>query len=74
MDELTIQELIKAKFSGGMTDVSSYVNLSVQTLAVMIGGIALWRISVVLQKRKLAQRSRNDFFDTPYSRGWRRKN
>jgi len=74
MDELTIQELIKAKFSGGMSDISSYVNLSVQTLAVMIGGIALWRISVVLHKRKLAQRSRNDFFETPYSKGWRRKN
>lgn len=73
MNEITIQELIKAKFSGGMSDISAYVNLSVQTLAVMIGGIALWRISVVLHKRKLASRSRNDFFDTPYSKGWRRK-
>ena len=71
MDELTIQQLIKAQFSGAVSDTSSYVNLAVQT--VLIGGIVLWRISVVMHKKKLAQRSRNQFFDTPYSKGWKRK-
>tara|TARA_R110002072_G_scaffold291008_1_gene458890 strand:+ start:3916 stop:4140 length:225 start_codon:yes stop_codon:yes gene_type:complete len=73
MDELTIQQLIKAQFSGAVSDTSSYVNLAVQTVAVLIGGIVLWRISVVMHKKKLAQRSRNQFFDTPYSKGWKRK-
>lgn len=73
MEELTIQQLIRAQFSGAVSDTSSYVNLAVQTVAVLIGGIVLWRISVVMHKKKLAQRSRNQFFDTPYSKGWKRK-
>ena len=73
MNELTIQQLIKAQYSGGISDASSYVNLAVQAIAVLIGGIVLWRISVVMHKKKLAQRSRNQFFDTPYSKGWKRK-
>lgn len=73
MQELTIQQLIKAQFSGAISDTSSYVNLAIQAIAVMIGGIILWRISVVMHKKKLAQRSRNQFFETPYSKGWKRK-
>jgi len=73
MDELTIQTLIKAKYSGSLSEVSTYINLSIQTAAVLIGGIMLWRISVSLHKRKRAQRMRNSYFDTPYSKGWKRK-
>ena len=39
----------------------------------LIGGIVLWRMSNVIHKKKLAQRSRNEFFDTAYSKGWKRK-
>jgi len=73
MDDLTIQQLIRAQFSGAVSDTSSYVNLAIQAVAVMIGGIVLWRISVVMHKKKLAQRSKNQFFETPYSKGWKRK-
>ncbi len=73
MKELTIQQLIRAQYSGAVSDASSYVNLAIQAVAVLIGGIVLWRISVVMHKKKLAQRSRNEFFDTPYSKGWKRK-
>jgi len=73
MKELTIQQLIRAQYSGAVSDTSSYVNLAIQAVAVLIGGIVLWRISVVMHKKKLAQRSRNQFFDTPYSKGWKRK-
>jgi hypothetical protein len=73
MDELTIQTLIKANYSGGLTETSVYVNLAIQATAVIIGGIVLWRGSVALHKKKLAQRARNTYFETPYSKGWKRK-
>lgn len=73
MNDLTIQELIKAKFAGSISDVSSYVNLSIQAIAVIIGGIVLWRISVVMHKKRVAKRLRNTYFETPYSKGWKRK-
>ena len=69
---MTIQELIKIKFSGNTGAMASYLSLAVQTGAVLIGGIILWRASAILHKRK-AQRGRNAYFETPYSKGWKRK-
>ena len=74
MDELTIQTLIKAKYAGGLSDISSYTSLAIQAIAVIIGGIIIWRASAVLHKRKLAERSRKQYFETSYSKGWKRKN
>ena len=73
MNEITIETLIKAKFAGNVGEMSSYLNLAMQTGGVLIGGIILWRASAILHKRKKAQRSRNAYFDTPYSKGWKRK-
>lgn len=73
MDELTIQTLIKANYSGSLAETSIYVNLAIQATGVIIGGIVLWRGSVALQKKKMAQRVRNTYFETPYSKGWKRK-
>lgn len=73
MDELTIQTLIKAKYAGSISEISSYTSLAVQTVAIIIGGIIIWRASSVLHKRKLAERSRKQYFETSYSKGWKRK-
>ena len=73
MDELTIQTLIKAKYAGSLTETSVYISLAIQATAVIIGGIVLWRGSVAIQKKKMAERSRNTYFETPYSKGWKRK-
>ena len=73
MDELTIQELIRVRYSGGMSDASTYVNLAIQAVTVLIGGIILWKVSTVLHKRKVEERSRKQFFETKYSEGWKRK-
>ncbi len=73
MDELTIQELIRVRYSGAMSEVSTYVNLAIQAIAVLIGGIVLWRISAVMHKKKVQERSRKQFFETKYSEGWKRK-
>ena len=72
MDELTIQTLIKVKYSGGLDEASTYMNLAIQAGAVLVGGIVLWRMSAMLHKRKKAERKRNNYFQTPYSKGWKR--
>lgn len=72
MDELSVQ-LIHAKYSGALNEVSMYMNLAIQTGAVLIGGIVLWRASAILHKRKQAKRERNNFFQTPYSKGWKNR-
>jgi hypothetical protein len=53
--------------------MSAYVSIAAQALGVVIGGIILWRASAVFHKKKKAQRSRNAYFETPYSRSWKRK-
>jgi hypothetical protein len=73
MDELTVQTLIKAKFSGALDQSSTYINLTTQTIAVLVGGIVLWRASNSIHRKKQAERQRNNYFETPYSREWRRK-
>lgn len=72
MDE-TVQTIIKAKYSGALSEMSTYINLAIQAAGVIIGGIVLWRMSAVMHKKKQAQRARNSYFETPYSKGWKRK-
>ncbi len=72
MDELTIQTLIKVKYSGALNEVSTYMNLAIQTGAVLVGGIVVWRMSAILHKKKRAERQRNSYFETPYSKGWKK--
>ncbi len=67
------QNIIKIQFSGAHTDVEAYSGLAIQTIAILVGGIILWRISNYMHKRKQKQRRKNDFFETPYARGWKRK-
>ncbi len=73
MDELTIQQLIQVKFSGELEQTSMYVNIAIQAIAVLIGGIVVWRASNAYHKKKQKERQRNTFFETPYSREWRKK-
>jgi len=73
MDELTIQTLIKAKYSGALSEMTTYINLAIQASAVIFGGIILWRLSVNYQRKKGKERQRSSYFETPYSKGWKRK-
>lgn len=72
-DEAAVQLLIKAKYAGSMVDSSVYMNMAVQAGAVLIGGIIIWRMSARIHKKKIAQRERNQYFETTYSRNWKRK-
>jgi len=73
MNELTIQELIKAKFSGELSQSTTYINLTIQAVAVLIGGIVLWLASNAIHKKKLKERKQNTFFQTTYSRHWKNR-
>ena len=72
-DEAAVQLLIKAKYAGAMADTSTYMNLIMQAGAVLIGGIVLCRMSARFHKKKVAERERNSYFETTYSRNWKRK-
>jgi hypothetical protein len=54
--------------------MSAYLSIAIQAVAVIIGGIIIWRASVSIQKKKQAQRIRNTYFESAYSKGWKRKN
>jgi len=73
VDELTIQQLIKAKFSGELSNSATYINLTIQALAVLIGGFVLWRVSNAIHKKKQKERQRNAYFESPYSKQWRKR-
>lgn len=73
MDEMSIQTLVQARFSGSLNEMGQYLNLAIQAGAVLVGGIVLWRLSTALHRRKKAERERNSYFRTPYSEGWKRK-
>lgn len=73
MEEYPYQEMIRLHYSGGMTEVAAYTGLAVQTVAILVGGIILWRASAYMHNRKKRQRQRNEYFETPYARGWKRK-
>lgn len=72
MDEVTINVLIKARFSGSIDDVGTYMNLVMQAAAVLVAGIVLWRASAAFHRRKKAERKQNTYFKTPYSKGWKK--
>ena len=73
MDELTIQTLIKVKYSGALDQSSVYINLVIQAVAVLVGGIVIWRASNAYHRKKQRERRSNNYFETPYSRQWKRK-
>ena len=73
MIETTVEQLIRVKYSGSLNEMDVYFDLTVQTATVLIAGIVLWRASVILHKKKKAQRVKNTFFETPYSKGWNRR-
>jgi hypothetical protein len=73
MEELTIQTLIKAKYSGTLDQSATYINLVLQTVAVLVGGLVIWRAMNSYHRKKQQDRRKTNYFETPYSRQWRKK-
>lgn len=69
---MDIQSLIQAKFSGPLSESQTYINLAIQAIAVMIGGIIVWRASNAYHAKKQKERSNRSFFESRYSKSWRK--
>jgi hypothetical protein len=70
---MKIQELIQLKYNGELNQTISYVNVTIQAVSVLIGGLLIWRfMSVWQRKKKLERRRRNPFFESAYSKHWRK--
>jgi hypothetical protein len=69
---MSIQDLIQQRFTGTINNEAEYIELLVQVFAVLVLGLVLWRLMVLFHKRKNAQRKRSSYFDSEFSRKWRR--
>jgi len=72
MEEPTIQTLIKVKYSGALDQSATYINLVLQTVAVLIGGLIIWRAMNSYHRKKQQERRKTNYFETPYAQ-WRKK-
>jgi hypothetical protein len=49
---MTPQELIQVKYTGSISVLRDYVNISAQTIGILIVGILFWRILISYQNKK----------------------
>ncbi len=70
---MDIQTLIKVKYVGELDQTTAYTTIGFQTVAVLVGGIILWRVSNALHKRKLNQRAEKAHFKTRFSDHWKNR-
>ena len=69
---MTPQELIQQRFSGSLNNEAEYMELIVQVFAVLVLGLVLWRLMVLFHKKKNAKRKKSTYFDSEFSRNWRK--
>ena len=69
---MTAQEMIQAKYSGELSSIMDNVNIMVQVFGILIAGIIVWRIFSVYQNKKQNERFKSDYFESSYSKHWRK--
>ncbi len=70
---MDIQTLIKVKYVGELDNTFAYTTIGFQAIAVLVGGIVLWRVSNALHRRKLNQRANQPHFSTRFSEHWKNR-
>ena len=65
--------LIKAKYSGTPDQTGQYVNIGIQTVSILIGGLVLWRASNYFFNKKQKDRAKKSAFETRYSQKWKNR-
>lgn len=70
---MDIATLIKVKFSGVLDQTVQYTTIGVQTIAVLIGGIVLWKGSDWIFNRKQKKRKERRQFETRFSSHWKHR-
>jgi hypothetical protein len=66
------QELIQVKYSGSISVLRDYLNISALTIAILIVGILFWRILIAYQNKKNKYRFKSTYFESSYSKHWRK--
>ena len=69
---MTEQEMIKAKYSGELSSMMDYVNIMAQVFGILIAGIIIWRVFSRHQNKKQNERFKSDYFESSYSKHWRK--
>lgn len=69
---MTAQEMIKVKYSGELSTMTDYINISVQTIGILIAGIIIWRLIIRYQNKKLNNRYQSNYFDSSFTKHWRK--
>jgi len=69
---MTPQELIQIKYSGAISVLRDYVNISAQTIGILIIGILFWRVLIAYQNKKNKSRFKSTYFESSYSKHWRK--
>ena len=67
-----MQELIEVKYSGELDQTMDFAKIAIQTIAVLVGGIVIWRAVIAYQRKQKNSRRRNSFFETKYSKHWKK--
>ena len=68
---MSVQELIKTRFTGELNNEAEYIELLVQVFAVLVLGLVLWRLMVLFHKKKNAKRKKSTYFDSDFSKKWK---
>ena len=69
---MNVQDLIQRRFSGELNNEAEYIELIVQVFAVLILGLVLWRMMIIFHKKKKAKRKPSVYFDSTFSRNWKK--
>jgi len=69
---MTEQEMIQLKYSGELSTMTDYINVSVQAIGILIAGIIIWRLIIRYQNKKLNTSFKSDYFESSYSKHWRK--
>lgn len=69
---MAIKELIEVKYSGQVDHTMDFAKVAAQTVAILIGGLLIWRVLNAYQRKQRNSRKRNSYFETKYSKHWRK--
>ena len=67
-----MKELIQLKYSGQFDESFDFMSLGIQTVLILVGGFILWRLISGYQNKLQNDRRKNRFFDSNYSKHWRK--
>lgn len=67
-----LSQFIENNLSGEPSFTYIYIQLAAQATGILIAGFVLWRINSYLSNKRKNERRRNNFFETNYSKNWRK--